>query len=148
MRDRLSRIHHQKAQEFSKPHRPQRFQPGDRVWLKVVGRPGRNKLDRARVGPAEVLERLSVGRFRVAGTYGPQEVESYRLKPYNPSYTHKQPPLHFSSEKETLVDDDKFIIEKVLNLKNFANKGKEKHRCPHILKWYVKYKGYDKPEWH
>ena len=57
VRDRLSRIHEQKAQEFFIAHPPQRFEPGDRVWLKVVRRPGENKLDRAWVGPAEVLER-------------------------------------------------------------------------------------------
>ena len=148
VRDRLSHIHEQKAREFLKAHPPQRFEPGDRVWLKVVRPPGENKLDRARVGPAEVLERLSVGGFRVAGPYGPQDVESYRLKPYNPPHTHKQPPLHFYSDKETLVDDDKFIVEKFLKHQKFANKGKDKHRRPHILKWYVKYKGYDKPEWH
>ena len=65
-----------------------------------------------------------------------------------PPNTHKQPPLHFFSDKETLVDDDKFIIEKVFKHQKFANKGKDKHRRPHILKWYVKYKGYDKPEWY
>ena len=89
-----------------------------------------------------------MGHFRVAGSYGPQDVELYRLKPYNPPHTHKQPPLHFFSDKETLVDDDKFNIGKVLKHQKFANKGKDKHRRPHILKWYVKYKGYDKPEWH
>ena len=111
--DQLSRMHEQKAQEFLKAHPPQRFELGDRVWLKVVRRPGEDKLDRAWVGPAEDLERLSVGRFRVAGPYGPQ-VESCRLKPYNPPHTHKQPALHFHSDQETLVDDDRFIIEKVL----------------------------------
>ena len=148
VRDPLSPIHEQKAQEFLKAHPPQRFEPGDRVWLKVVRRHGDNKPDRVWVGPAEVLERLSVGRLRVAGSYGPQDVESYRLKPYNPPHTHKQPPLHLYSDKGTLVDDDKFIIEKVLKHQKFANKGRDKHRRPHILEWYVKYKGYDKPEWH
>ena len=36
----------------------------------------------------------------------------------------------------------------LLKHQKFANKGKDKYRRPHILTWYVKYKGYDKPEWH
>ena len=37
------------------------------------------------------LERLSAGRYRIAGPYGEQQVESLRLKPYNPPLTHKTP---------------------------------------------------------
>ena len=99
------------------------------------------------MGPAEILERLSAGRYRIAGLYGEQQVESLRLKPYNPPLTHGAPPLHFYTDKEMLVDDEKFIVEIFLKHTVQKSRGKEKARRPNIVKWFVKYKAYDKPEW-
>ena len=71
-----------------------------------------------------------------------------RLKQYLPPLKHGAPPLHFDADKETLVDSETFIIEKILNHQEFANRGGDKRTRPKILKWLVKYKGYPKLEWH
>ena len=44
------------------------------------------------------------------------------------------------------MDDEKYIIKKILGHKEFVNRGKGKHRIPKNLKWHIKYKGYPKPE--
>ena len=45
------------------------------------------------------------------------------------------------------MDDEKFIVKKVLKHAVQKNRCKDKARRPNIVKWFVKYKGYDKPEW-
>ena len=64
-----------------------------------------------------------------------------------PPTTHGAPLLHVYTDKETLVDDEKFIVGKILKHAVQKNRGKDKARRPNIVKWLVKYKGYDKPEW-
>ena len=114
MSAKLTKIHDEFSAKYLMEHPPLNFVPGDRVWLKTIRKPGESKLDRLWVGPAEILERLSAGRYRIAGPYGEKQVESLRLKPYHPPLTHGAPPLHFYTDKETLVDDEKFIVEKIL----------------------------------
>ena len=46
------------------------------------------------------------------------------------------------------MDSEKFIIEKILQHQEFANRGRDKRTSPKNLQWLVKYKGYHKPEWH
>ena len=60
---------------------PQKSELGDPVWLRVHRKPGDSKLGRLWVGPAEILQRLSAGQYRIVGPYGKQEVEALRLKP-------------------------------------------------------------------
>ena len=67
---KLTKIHDEFSAKYLTEHPPLNFEPGDRVWLKTIRKPGESKLDRLWVGPAEILERLSAGRYRIAGPYG------------------------------------------------------------------------------
>ena len=64
---KLTKIHDEFSAKYLTEHPPLNFEPGDRVWLKTIRKPGESKLDRLWVGPAEILERLSAGRYRIAG---------------------------------------------------------------------------------
>ena len=105
------------------------------------------KLDRLWVGPAEILQHLSAGRYRVAGPAGEQDIETYRLKPYVPPLTHAAPPLHYYCNRESLVDCDKYVVEYIDKHRVKKNTGRDKRTRPEILQWRVKYKGFPKPEW-
>ena len=45
------------------------------------------------------------------------------------------------------MDDEKFIVENFLKNTVQKNRGKDNARRRNIVKWFVKYKGYDKPAW-
>ena len=59
---KLTKIHDEFSAKYLTEHPPLKFEPGDRVWLKTIRKPGESKLDLLWVGPAEILERLSAGR--------------------------------------------------------------------------------------
>ena len=54
-RDKLSRPHELRTKEFLAQHPAQKFEPGDRVWLRVHPKPGDSKLGWLWVGPAKML---------------------------------------------------------------------------------------------
>ena len=70
-----------------------------------------------------------------------------QLKKYNPPLTDRAPHLLFYTDNETLVDDEKFLFENCLTHTVQKNRGKDKARRPNIVKWFVRNKGYDTPEW-
>ena len=113
VRTKLTQIHAKLTAAFNKAHPTRVFQPGERVWVRVNRQPGSgSKLDRLWIGPAAILQQISDVE-RVAGPYGEQELEVKRLKPYLPPLKHGAPPLHSYADKETLVDSEKLIIEKI-----------------------------------
>ena len=75
------------------------------------------KLDRIWTGPAEVLERVGTGRYRVYTHKGEQILESVRLKPYQAPISGNQPPLHFYTDAEEMVESDRYIVEEITSLR-------------------------------
>ena len=141
---KLSQIHKRQTRDFLKKHPLQVFNPGDRVWAHIhkdlKNCPNTSKVDRIWTGPAEVLERVT-GRYRVYTHKGQQILESVRLKPYYPPISGNQPPLHFHTDAEEMVESDRYIVERIPDHKP---KGKGSNRG---TKWLVKYKGYEEPGW-
>ena len=112
-----------------------------RIHKDLKNCPNTSKVDRIWTGPAEVLERVGTGRYRVYTHKGEQILESVRLKPYYPPISGNQPPLHFYTDAEEMVESDRYIVERILDHKP---KGRGSNRG---TKWLVKYKGYEEPEW-
>ena len=85
---RLSQIHKRRTREFLKQPPLQVFQPRHRVWVRIhkdlKNCPNTSKVEQIWTGPAEVLESLGTGRYRVYTHKGEQILESVRLKPYYP----------------------------------------------------------------
>ena len=95
VRTKLTEIHAKLTAASNKAHPTRVFQPGECLWIRVNRQPGSgSKLDRLWVGPAEILQQISDGQYRVAGAYGEQALEVKRLKPYLPPLKHGAPPLH------------------------------------------------------
>ena len=70
VRTKLTQIHAKLTAAFNKAHPTRVFQLGERVWIRVNRQPGSgSKLDRLWVGPAEILQQISDGQYRVAGPY-------------------------------------------------------------------------------
>ena len=142
---KLCQINKRQTQKFLQKHPLQVFSPGDRVWVRIHKDLKNNsntaKLDRIWTGPAEVLERVGTGRYRVYTHKGEQILESVRLKPYQAPISGNQPPLHFYTDAEEMVESDRYIVEEILDHKP---KGRGKNRG---TKWFVKYQGYEEPEW-
>ena len=99
---KLSQIHKRQKREFCKKHPLQVFNPGDRVWVRIhkdlKNCPNTSKVDESWTGPAEVLERVGTGRYRVYTHKGEQILEIVMLKPYYPPISGNQPPLHFYTD--------------------------------------------------
>ena len=121
------------------------FHAGDQVWVCIhkdlKNNSNTTKLDRIWMGPAEVLERVGTGRYRVYTHRGEQVLESVGLKPYQAPISGNQQPLHFFMDAEEMVESDRYIVEEILDHKP---KGRGKNRG---TKWLVKYQRYEQPEW-
>ena len=68
MTAKLTQIHDEFSTKYLTEHPPVNFEPSNRVWLKTIRKPGESKYDCLWVGPAESLERLSAGRYKIAGS--------------------------------------------------------------------------------
>ena len=100
-----------------------------------------SEVDRMWTGPSEVLGRVGTGRYRLYTHKGEQILESVRLEPHYPPISGNQPPLHFYTNAEEMVESDRYIVEQILDHKQ---KGRGSNRG---TKWLVKYEEYNEPEW-
>ena len=147
VQQKLTAIHKRETEKFLRNHPRQVFSPGDRVWIRV-NRQGMDKqstkLDRVWKGPAEILARVGVGRYRVATEKGEKVLHTRDLKPcLDPLSLPGKPPLHYYTDVEGVIEDNAtYEVEKILKHRKRKLKGGKE-----ILEWRVKYKGHAQPEW-
>ena len=145
VRKKLCQIHKRLTQKFLQKHPLRVSNPGDGVSVCIhkdlKSNTNTTKLDWIWSRLAALLERVGTGRYRVYTHKGEQILESVRLKPYQAPISGNQPPLHFYTDGEDMVDSDWYLVEQI---PDHQPKGRGKNRR---TKWLVKYQGYEEPEW-
>jgi len=104
-----------------KSQRPARFEPGDRVCMRLPGHA--NKLQFIYSGPYRVVEALSDTRYRLRDLENrlvKEEVHISNLRPY-----------HTFVDEEPLADDE-YIVEKLLDRRSHGDS----------IEYLVKWRGY------
>ena len=96
VKDTLTKVHAMLSEQFLRKHPRQVLKSGDKVWIKV-NRKGMDrdytKLDRDWKGPAEILQRVGVGRYKVATEKGEKILHTVDLKPCLDPLDQLPPPL-------------------------------------------------------
>jgi hypothetical protein len=138
----LNRQHEREKALFDSYHKNLTYSPGDRVWIKILPRDLEDKrIQKLRplwMGPCEILEHITRGRYKVNTPKGIEELHCESFKPYRPGLTGKSLPFHYyqpSMAPGSAVED--WVVDKVL--KHRKQKGK--------LQWLVLWKGYTTPTW-
>jgi transposase InsO family protein len=152
--DKLTAIHDREYRKFIAKCPVARFKEGDRVWVRNrTDQPGLHpKLDRIWQGPAEILRQISPSTFLVNLNGKEVALSVERLKPFLPRRDGVNPPLHHYSERQDLHDDS-YVIEDVLaheyrgKVRGKAKKSKYPFAGGKPW-WRIKYRGFDRPEWH
>ena len=140
VQDELNRIHRTKADEFRKAHPPHVYVFGERVWYRDYrSRKVTDKLYRVWEGPGEVMQRLGSNTYLIATERGELALDSMRLKPYL-APEEGNPPLHYYTDQEFLVESDKYVIEDIISHRP-VGRGPRKR-----IEWEVKYRGYPDTE--
>ena len=137
---RLTDIHRKAMEEYRRLHPITVYRPGEKVLIRVDKEhqdKHLEKLERLWKGPAEVLKRVGTGRYLVSTDRAEEVIPTIRMKPFLERLRGTKVPLHYYTEREEMVDSEKYILEKVL--KHRVRKGKHE--------WLVKYRGYPEPEW-
>ena len=142
VRDALTKIHKKLCTQFESEHPLHVYQAGERVWYRRHKKQDFSKLNRVWEGPGEILERRGRSQYRVATSRGEVILYGMRLKPYLPPHdlNGKEPPLHYYTDSEFLVDSEKYIIEVIVGHTK-VGRGKNRH-----IQWEVKYKGFPDTE--
>ena len=135
VRDALTKIHKKLCTQFESEHPLHVYQAGERAWYRRHKKQDNSKLNRVWEGPGEILERRGRSQYRVATSHGEVILDGMRLKPYLPPHdlNVKEPPLHYYTDSEFLVDSEKYIIEDVVGHTK-VGRGKNRH-----IQWDVKY---------
>ena len=142
VRDALPKIHKKLCTQFESEHPLHVYQAGERVWYRRHKKQDNSKLNRVWEGPGEILERRGRSQYRVATSRGEVILDGMQLKPYLPPHdlNGKEPPLHYYTDSEFLVDSEKYIIEDIVGHTK-VGRGKNRH-----IQWEVKYKGFPDTE--
>ena len=84
----------------------------------------------------EIFEQTGRSQYRVATSRGEVILDGMQLKLYLPPHdlNGKEPPLHFYTDSDFLVDSEKYIIEDIVGHTK-VGRGKNRH-----IQWEVKYK--------
>ena len=96
-----------------------------------------DKLERLWKDPAEVLNALGTGRYFVSTDRGEEIIPTLSMKPFLERLNGTKVPLHYYTEREGMVDSEKYILEKVLRHRERSGK----HG------WFIKSRGYRESEW-
>ena len=125
--DTLTKVHARLSEEFLRKHPREVLRAGDKVWIKV-NRKGMDrdytKLDRVWKGPAEILQRVGVDRYKVVTEKGEKILHTVDLKPCPDPLDQLPPPYHWYTSVEDVMEQDKYVVESVLNDK-MVGTGKE-----------------------
>ena len=135
VQERMQKVHEKERARFQKEHATLVYEPGDRVWVKVLSK-DKNKLDPLWMGPCEVLKHVHSGRYTLKTPYGDEDHHVDSMKPYKPGLSGKSIPFLYY-KPPTVPEDDTWVVEKILKHKKTGDR----------LQWLVKWKGYDKPSW-
>ena len=137
---RLTDIHRKAMEEYRHLHPIPVYRPDEEVLIRVDKEHHYkylDKLERLWKVPGKVLKRVGTGRYLVSTDQGEEIIPTIRMKPFLERLNGTTVPLHYSTEREEMVDSEKYIREK--GLKHRERKGKHE--------WLVKYRGYPEPEW-
>ena len=154
IQSKLVDLHARDYRAFLKKRTSLQFKEGDRSWVRNrTFEPGLHpKLDRRWQGPAEILRKVSTNTYLV-NLNGKEVILSVgRLKPYIPPRDGVNPPLHHYSERQDLHDHS-YVVEDVLD---HEYRGKSRGKAKNSQQpfedgkpwWRVKYRGFDRREWH
>ena len=127
--DRLTAIHDRLSRDLTAKYRAQRFQEGDKVWVKVRPDDRRfDKLKRIWQGPYEVRRWVGGDRYEVITnegreTSGFQVLKTDRLKPYIQDVEGRSVPCGYYSEKPIPPTDDTYIVQQVVD-HHFVGRGR------------------------
>ena len=135
VQNRINQVHEKERLRYQKEHCLQKFEPGDRVWLKVHSK-DRSKLDPLWMGPCEVLKHVRSRKYTVKTPYGDEDHHVDQMKLYKPELTGKNIPFLYY-KPPTVPEDETWIVEKILKHKTTGGR----------LYWLVKWKGFEKPTW-
>ena len=91
------------------------------------------ELDRVWKGPAEILQRVGVGRYKVATEKTEKILHTVDLKPCLDPLDQLPPCYHWYTSVEDVVEQDKYVVETLLKNK-MVGTGRNRHR-----EWYVRY---------
>ena len=143
VQSKLTALHKKEEAQFLKKHPPQRFQPGDWVWVRNVDdKSTAAKIKRIWQGPFEVMEVVSDGVYKISYLNDVLTVlSSARLKPYLAKHTGERIPLCSKTDVDFLVEDDQWVVERITGHQEFG-RGRNK-----VMKWRVKYKGHAEEQW-
>ena len=135
IQDRLMKIHEKERARYISEHCLQKYEPGDKVWLKTLSK-DKNKLDPLWMGPCEILKHVHGGRYTVQTPFGDEDHHMDSFKPYKTDLKGKSIPFLYY-KPPTVPEDDNWIVEKIL-----------KHRQKDgRLQWLVKWKGHKQQTW-
>ena len=106
VRVKLQAAHDRAHRKFLAMYPEQAFCPADRVWVqnRIESPPLYPKLDRLWQGPAEIVARVSPATYRVSSHSVEQVLSTERLKPFLRSPDGTQPPLHYYSEQDGVIE--------------------------------------------
>ena len=90
----------------------------------------------------ETLQRVGKGRYRVHTEKGERVYHTLDFKPCVEPVDGGTHPVHLYQNVTGLVEDPTYEVEKMLTHREVKDKKGNTH-----IKWRVKYKGHNKPEW-
>ena len=140
--DRLTKIHDRYSQDLTAKYKAQRFQEGDKGWVRV--RPDDrlfDKLKRIWQGPYEVRRWVGGDPYEVITNEGRESsgfqiLKADRLKPYVQDVQGRSVPCGYYSERPIPPADDTYIVQQVVD-HHFVGRGRGR-RLVLVVAW----KGY------
>ena len=140
--DRLTKVHDRISRDSTAKYTSQRFQEGDKVWVRVRPDDRRfDKLKRIWQGPYEVRRWVGGDRYEVITNEGRESsafqiLKSDRLKPYVQDVQGRSVACGYYSERPIPPTDDTYIVQQVVD-HHFVGRGRGRK-----LVLVVAWKGY------
>ena len=154
IQSKLVDLHARVYQAFLKKHPSVQFKEGARLWVQNrTDQSGLHpKLDRIWQGPAEILRKVSTNTYLLNLNSKEVILSVGTLNPYIPRQDGVNPPLHHYFEQQDLHGDS-YVVE---NVPDHEYRGKFREKAKKSKQpfeggkpwWRVKYRGFDRPEWH
>ena len=95
------------------------------------------------LGKITVLQRVGSGRYKIHTKKGENVFHTMDLKPCLESLDNGRNSVHWYTDVTGVVETPSYQVEKILKHRSWTDRKTKKKN----LEWYVKYRGYDEPEW-
>jgi hypothetical protein len=135
VQERLSKIHASERDRYMKTHVMQKFEPGEKFWVKVLDK-DRQKLDPLWMGPCEILRHVHGGRYTVKTAFGDEDHHSDSFKLYCPELSGTAIPFQYY-KPATIPEDDNWTVDRILKHRTVGDR----------LQWLVLWKGHPNLSW-